>query len=67
MQDLGLMGGCFAVFGKHTLSGSRGEGRSLHGFWEPVLGGLIFKVYMQEKLYPFNRIFFCISRVSAVL
>lgn len=31
------------------------------------VGGLIFKVYMQEKLYPFNRIFFCISRVSAVL
>lgn len=30
-------------------------------------GGLIFKVYMQEKLSPLKRIFFCISRVSAVL
>lgn len=32
-----------------------------------VGGGLIFKVYMQEKLSPLKRIFFCISRVSAVL
>lgn len=30
-------------------------------------GGLTFKVYMQEKLSPLKRIFFCISRVSAVL
>lgn len=30
-------------------------------------GGLIFKVYMQEKLSPLKRIFFCISKVSAVL
>lgn len=30
-------------------------------------GELTFKVYMQEKLSPLKRIFFCISRVSAVL
>lgn len=32
-----------------------------------VRGVDFLKVYMREKLYPFNRIFFCISRVSAVL
>lgn len=36
-------------------------------FWKLLLGGLTFKVYMQEKLSPLKRIFFCISSVSAVL
>lgn len=44
---------------------------SLHRkFWKLVLTegrGLTFKVYMQEKFSPLKRIFFCISRVSAVL
>lgn len=59
----GITDWCFAVFGK-MLSCS-----SLHRkFWKLVLrGGLTFQVYMQEKFSPLKRIFFCISRVSAVL